>query len=148
MNERSVNTRMAFYVLVVAILIALASLTVLKPQAPDNVAGLCPPAEEIQYIRVTASGEGSGSSVTRAKEEIDTFIALASSAALKDERHSYIGIDYTGTLYTVEMGHANGTYAVSIATDGSVFHANGKFLLAEEAGSAALYAFLEGLSAQ
>ena len=145
-NKKSVNTRLAFLLLVVAILCGIASVVFVKPPLPDNLGQFCPPAEELEYVAVTAKGEGKeGRGVTRDAEEIAAFHAMADAIKMEQRQESYIGVDYEGTLYTIEMKRADGVYNVKVDTAGTVHHANGKYFIAQGQDTAAFYAWLENM---
>lgn len=147
MNEKGKNSRLAFFVLVIAIIFGIYSVVAMKPQVPDDLGEFFPPAEEISYLSVTAEGEGKGEGVTRVQEELQALHTIAEGIAIKDEQKAYVGKDYEGTLYHLEMGYANSTYDFYIATDGSIYHANGKYEIADEADTTALFAWFDSLIA-
>ena len=142
-EKKSINTRLAFLLLVVAILCGIASVVFVKPPLPDNLGQFCPPAEELEYVAVSAKGERTGRGVTRDEAEIASFHAMADAIAMEERQESYIGVDYEGTLYTIEMKRADGVYEVMLDTAGTVHHANGKYFIAAGQDTAAFYAWLE-----
>lgn len=143
MYRKSVNNRLAFYVLIVAIIIGIVSLVVVRPSAPETFGEFFPPVEELEYINISAEGEVTGSAVTREDADFETIHALAAAIPMKDERESYVGKKYEGTLYHFQMSYSGNEYDFYLATDGGVYHANGKYFLTEGEATQALYTWLQ-----
>lgn len=143
MHQKSVNNRLAFYVLLVAIIVGIVSLVAIRPEAPDTFGEFFPPAEQLEYINISAEGDFTGSAVTREDADFETIHALAGAIPMKTERESYVGKKYEGTLYHFQMSYSGNEYDFYLATDGGVYHANGKYFLTEGEATEELYHWLE-----
>ncbi|MBQ8390871.1 MAG: hypothetical protein IJX52_07845 [Oscillibacter sp.] len=142
MHQKSMNNRLAFYVLVVAIVVGIVSLIAVRPAAPETFGEFFPPVEEIEYLNISAEGERPGSAVTREGADFAALKDLAAQIPMQGEQKSYVGKKYEGTLYHLVMGYSGNEYDFYVATDGSVFHANGQYFLTEGEETEALYAWL------
>lgn len=144
MHQKSLNNRLAFYVLLVAIIVGIVSLVAVRPEAPDTFGEFFPPVEQIEYLSVSAEGEKAAQgAVTREDEDIQALVDLAAAIPMKAERESYVGKKYEGTMYHLEMSYSGSKYDFYLVDDGSVYHANGKYFLEEGEATQALYHWLE-----
>ena len=143
MNHNSKNYTLAFFVLVVAIIVGIVSLVVGRPPIPATLSEFFPPVEEIEYFNITAEGEQTGGNVTRAEEDIQTLVTLAQAVEMVPEQKSYVGKKFEGTMYHIQMAYSGTKYDFYIATDGSIYHANGKYFPVAGEEMDAVYAWLE-----
>lgn len=147
MNHSSKNYNLAFFVLVVAIVVGIASLILVRPPIPTNLGEFFPPTDQIEYLNISAEGELTGRNVTREEEDIQALVALAQAVEMEPEQKSYVGKKYEGTMYHIQMAYSGTDYDFYIATDGSVYHANGKYFPVAGEAMDAVYAWLEDFCA-
>lgn len=143
MHQKSVNNRMAFYVLVVAIIVGIVSLILVRPPVPKTMGEFFPPLEQIEYFNIAAEGEVTGRNVTRDREVIEEIVAMAQGISMRNEQKSYMGKKYEGTMYHIQMAYSGTEYDFYICTDGSIYHANGKYFVEEKGDAQVLYDKLE-----
>ena len=110
MREKSTNTRLAFFVLVVAIIVGIVSLVTVRPPIPEKMSEFFPPVEEIEYFNIVAEGDISGYRITREESDIQALVALADAVAMKPEQKSYVGKKYEGTMYHIQMAYSGSEY--------------------------------------
>lgn len=130
MNQQKSNSGILKVILALGIFLAVVSVAVSgKASAPENMSVMFPAAEEITYLSVTAEGEQEGSNVTREQADIAALLQVLTDTTLVDKVGRYVGKSYEGTLYTIEIGYQNREYSLSLASDGTVFHSNGKLTM-------------------
>jgi len=142
-QKRSTNTRMAFFVLVVAIIVGIVSLVTVRPPIPEVMSEFFPPVEQIEYINIVSEGDLVGYNVTRKAEDIQTLVDLAGEVSMKPEMKSYVGKKYEGTMYHIRMAYSGTEYDFYVVSDGSIYHANGKYFMEQGEALNALYDWLE-----
>ena len=130
MNQQKNGNGILKVLLGIGIFFAVVSVALSgKAGAPEDMSAIFPAAEEITYLSVTAEGEQEGSNVTREQEVIAGFTQVLAQTTLADEVSRYVGKKYEGTLYTITIGSGERDYSISLASDGSVFHSNGKLTM-------------------
>ena len=131
MNQKKSNKGTLVFLLGLGVFFALASLIVSsKISAPEDMSVIFPAAEEITYLSVTVTEDGEEHGrVTREQEVIADFIKVLAQTTLADEVSRYVGKKYEGTLYSIAIGYGEREYSLSLASDGAVFHSNGKLTM-------------------
>ena len=142
MNTKSTNTRLAFFVLVVAIIVGIVSLVSVRPPIPKSMDEFFPPVEEIEYFNIVAEGDISGYRITREDEDIETLVGLCGKVEMQQESKSYVGKKYEGTMYHVQMAYSGTEYDFFVTTDGAIYHANGKYFMVQGEALDAVYSWL------
>ena len=143
MREKSTNTRLAFFVLVVAIIVGIVSLVTVRPPIPEKMSEFFPPVEEIEYFNIEAEGDLSGYRITREESDIQELVSLADAVAMKPEQKSYVGKKYEGTMYHIQMAYSGSEYDFYVVSDGSIYHANGKYFMEPGEAQQAVCRWLE-----
>ena len=146
-NNNSEQSRISYALFFFSVVAAIIGMVFLKGQTFSSMDEMCPAVDKIQYVTVEVAKDGHvvNEGVTRDAEQIRAYYELTKAVKLDGNRKSYVGKEYEGTLYTVEMGHKNGVYTYSLADDGTVFHPSGKYQLENDAS--ALCAWLEECAA-
>lgn len=131
MNQQKNGNGILKVLLGIGIFFAVVSVALSgKASAPEDMSVIFPAAEEITYLSVTVTEDGEEHGrVTREQEVIADFIKVLAQTTLADEVSRYVGKKYEGTLYTITIGSGERDYSISLASDGSVFHSNGKLTM-------------------
>lgn len=143
MHEKSTNTRVAFFVLVLAIVVGIVSLVTVRPPIPTSMGEFFPPEEEIEYIRITAQGDLSAYRISREDADIHELVTLAGAVPMENEQKSYIGKKFEGTMYHIEMSYSKTEYDFYVVSDGTIYHTNGKYSMVKGEAQEALCSWLE-----